>query len=276
MWNDIKELVAVIIGSIITIISTSFTEKRKRKSALDDAYRIKQREALELLMKHVDPIRNAFDHFRFQAGTSMYYGRRESNTKVPNLLSELSKLDLSAAQRAILPPKLYEFEFEIMRRIETLQMAISDEPASKEKKDAYFNFDAAVEAEIISYHNRLKDEYKNTFLSNPVNYKPLSSFFDEHPEIDIENNEINEVLNYMESLHPFEVIDEVSGEVLNSGMAKGGPLPVNPGYIHTYNGKEYRITNIERNQTEEKTIFVKAFAVPVTDDNMSSLRDSGS
>lgn len=276
MWNDIKELVAVIIGSIITIISTSFKDKRKRESELDDAYRLKQREALELLMKHIDPIRNAFDHFRFQAGTSMYYGKRESNYQAPNLLSELSKLDLSASQRAILPPKLYEFEFHIMRKIESLQMAISEQPATKEKKDAYFKFDAAVEAEIISYHNRLKDEYKNTFLSKPVKYAPLSSFFDEHPEIDLENNAINEVLNYMESLHPFEVINELTGEVLNSGMAKGGPIPMNPGYVHTYNGKEYRITNIERNQTEEKTIFVKAFAVPVDGDNMSSLRDSGS
>jgi hypothetical protein len=276
MWNDIKELVAVIIGSIITIISTSFKDKRKRESELDDAYRLKQREALELLMKHIDPIQNAFDHFRYQAGTSMYYGRRESNYRAPNIWTELAKLDLSASQRSILPQKLYEFEIQIVRRIESLQMAISELPATKEKKDAYFNFDAALEAEIICYHNRLKAEYKNTFLSIPVKYAPLSSFFDEHPEIDIENNAINEVLNYMESLHPFEVIDELTSEVLNSGMAKGGPIPMNPGYIHTYNGKEYRITNIERSQTEEKTIFVKAFAVPVTDDNLSSLRDSGS
>jgi hypothetical protein len=75
---------------------------------------------------------------------------------------------------------------------------------------------------------------------------------------------IEEVFEYMEAISTYEVINELTGEQIAEGKTKGGPLPVNPGYIHEYNGIKYRITNIDRGiKSEKHTFHVKMFAVPV-------------
>ncbi|AZT83278.1 hypothetical protein EHN06_06790 [Marinobacter sp. NP-4(2019)] len=116
-------LLAVIVGGLLTSITTFFIErqkwKRERRNKLDEL----RRDAVAAALEWISPMRSAeyaassivmaalqgdFEHERFM-------------NDYPNLVLELAKSDLTGVQRASLPSDFYARGHEIIRDLEKLR-----------------------------------------------------------------------------------------------------------------------------------------------------------
>ena len=125
IWNAIAPglptLLGVIVGGLITYLTTQALETRKWKQQKRDTYLADYRDALKLALDWIDPINRAIDR---ATQIVLVYEKRvyvpESDPNGlrgdaagpmkywPDLAKELSTLDLRLASRALLPPGIIQ------------------------------------------------------------------------------------------------------------------------------------------------------------------------
>lgn len=108
-------------------------------------------------------MQKAFDAYSYRAGQAMFHGQTEFRSELPNLLSDLSKFDLTPAQRATLPNNLYEQSFKLTSRIDNLQIGFSLTNASKEEREAHLKGVGKIMDDLEALQKLLNEQYRKTF-----------------------------------------------------------------------------------------------------------------
>ncbi len=172
-------LLGVIVGGIITYLTTRTIEDQKWKQQKKDKYLQDRREALGLVLDWIDPIDRAVN--RAIVLSSPYReDRGEIRQRWPNLLEEIAKLDLRPHFRVLVPKDLYIGANPIINKLDEIytlsiqlqeeRTLINSEPQENHWKDEWKNDIKKLEDELgnvraltDAYKQRLEEEFKATY-----------------------------------------------------------------------------------------------------------------
>ena len=102
----LSTLLGVIVGGIITFLTTWTIENQKWKQQKKDKYLQDRREALGMAMDWIDPIDQAINHAI--SLSSPFGGKLEEWRQYwPNLQGEIAKIDLRPRHRVLLHEDIY-------------------------------------------------------------------------------------------------------------------------------------------------------------------------
>jgi hypothetical protein len=109
--NTLPLLLGVVVGGLITYLTTHALETQRWKQQKKDKYLEDRREALKLVLDWIDPIDRAINRAAVLANpfrmTFTGGNARRSELKWPDLLTEIAKMDLHPSSRYLLPPGIY-------------------------------------------------------------------------------------------------------------------------------------------------------------------------
>lgn len=176
MWDFIGPLVGVIIGGLVTYLTTRQVEYAKWRWEKADRHKQDLREAIGEALNWVNPITNAVTTATMIAN-SLAQGRqtRDDITRDwPNLIGELARRELIPRQSALLPDEFYSRGLEIARKVEELKfLMLGTQPTpetDREQFDRYVHnyailLDLCSELNTMaeSYRRDLQDAYRETY-----------------------------------------------------------------------------------------------------------------
>jgi hypothetical protein len=163
-------LISVVIGGLITYLTTRALESRKWKQEKKDKLQEKRREALALALEWLAPIEAAW--IRASSVASAFIrgdiSEEEFRKRWPDLLSELVKRDLPASLNVLLPPEAHKRGLLILRQLDDLRHAsyssgITNSKSFMEKFEGIFQHQENIRENMRLLEKELVEEYNKTF-----------------------------------------------------------------------------------------------------------------
>ena len=167
-------LISVVIGGLITYLTTHAMENRKWQHQRRDKMQEQRREAISRVLDDwIDPIHSALTEASLLA--SGYIRKTISEDvfrkKWPDLLSELAKRDLPRTLIVLLPTDAYELSHQITSKLEELwSFILLSEPVGKTTVEDYWQrLDSVarhienLQGMLDTLNKELIEEYKKTF-----------------------------------------------------------------------------------------------------------------
>jgi len=166
-------LTSVVIGGLITYLTTRTIENRKWAEHKRDKRQEQRREALAQALEWIPPIHIALT--KAQLKVSRFHKKEISRNELirqwPNLLSELAKKDLPMRLSVLLPRTVNQRVDQILEQLQNLQsFALHSSDTVKPNKDewiATFNVfvdrNSALQENLNALRRELTSEYERTF-----------------------------------------------------------------------------------------------------------------
>jgi len=112
--------VGVLIGGLITYWATAAAADRRWKQEKKDRRSAAEREAIAKALEWLDPIDRAISTANLEVSSLLQFHRDDEEflSSFPHVLSALSQLDPSPAERLLLPQDAYVIGHRIARRLD--------------------------------------------------------------------------------------------------------------------------------------------------------------
>ena len=170
MRDILFPLIGVIIGGLISYLSTSRLQARRWEREKKYKLAEKRREAVSLALEWLAPIERAWNS-AFMISSSFARGdisEKEFRERWPDLLSELAKRDLPASLNILLPEGIRHRGFRVLRQLDAFKFdSFSLGPADcgsvLEKIDKVVQRQEIIRQEMRLLEKELVDAYSGTF-----------------------------------------------------------------------------------------------------------------
>ena len=168
--DTLLPLIGVLIGGLITYLTTRALDGRRWQREKKDRLQERQREALALALDWLAPIEAAWIRASGSA-LSLIHGRISEDeflNRWPDLLSALSKRDIPAPLRVLLPHTAYEKGFEIIEHLDALNdfslaAQARDGKSILETCDQFVQHEKQFKQTLKMLEQELVEAYKKTF-----------------------------------------------------------------------------------------------------------------
>jgi hypothetical protein len=173
VFDTAVPLVSVVIGGLITYLTTRAIENRKWEQQKKDKLQEQRREAIGLALEWIAPIESAVT--RASLLTSSFIKKTisedEFRSRWPDLISVLARKDIPVRLSVLLPPNTYERGIQITMQLEELQaFSLISEPIGKttveewtKRFDSVTHCIASMQQTLTALNHELTEEYKRTF-----------------------------------------------------------------------------------------------------------------
>src|SRR5437660_3632768 len=165
-------LTSVIIGGLISYLTTWAADKRKWRQHQKDKHLEQQREALALTLEWIQPIQSVLMS-NFSIATALIRGdvdRHEFKEQWPAFKQSIDLMgeDIPSRLQVHIPPKVYKKRNDVLRQLEELRSYILlSSPMSfenvEERLSEFLQREATVEQSFAALKQELKEEYEKTF-----------------------------------------------------------------------------------------------------------------
>lgn len=172
VFDVITNFISVIIGGSITYWATRSAETRRWNQQKQDKRQEQQREAISLALDWIDPIERAVNKASTLASSFLHQTISEDSFKSrwPNLLDDLSKLDIPMKHRVFLSQEAYLLGYKIIDQLDTLQFVTLHLQTTKEGQKQFTeninqlsDLITDIKTNVKALKTGLMQEYKATF-----------------------------------------------------------------------------------------------------------------
>jgi hypothetical protein len=124
VFNALSPLMGTIIGGLITYLVTTSAERRRWKQQKKDALAQARREGVAIALEWIEPIERCVSAASMKVSSVLHRATDQEDLfkNWPDLLSDLTRLDVPARFRVLLPGDFYARGLSIVRGLDDLRL----------------------------------------------------------------------------------------------------------------------------------------------------------
>lgn len=124
VFDALSPLLGTIVGGLITYLVTNSAERRRWKQQKKDAFAQARREGVAIALEWIEPVERCVSAASMKVSSVLHRTTDQENLfkNWPDLLSDLTRLDVPARFRVLLPGDFYIKAQSIVRGLDDLRL----------------------------------------------------------------------------------------------------------------------------------------------------------